>query len=79
MQKRNCPKCGAEVSGKAKFCPECGEALFEHTNLTLGIADPKQVLSGRYILVKLLGRGATATVYLAKDRQLDEFIALKVQ
>jgi len=34
--------------------------------------------SERYILIKMLGGGATATVYLAKDTQLDEFIALKV-
>ncbi len=25
--KNSCPECGAEVSAKAKFCPECGKAL----------------------------------------------------
>ena len=24
---KTCPKCGAEISAKAKFCPECGEKL----------------------------------------------------
>ena len=24
---KKCPKCGAEVSAKAKFCPECGEKM----------------------------------------------------
>ena len=26
-QKGKCPACGAEISGKSKFCPECGEKL----------------------------------------------------
>ena len=24
-----CPKCGAKVSPKQKFCPECGHKLYE--------------------------------------------------
>jgi len=77
VAEKKCPRCGTEVSDKARFCPDCGKALFEHTDLTLEIADPRQVLSERYIIIKALGGGATATVYLAKDTQLDEFIALK--
>ena len=35
-------------------------------------------LAGRYELVGLLGAGAMGTVYRARDRELDEVVALKV-
>src|SRR5215204_1610049 len=37
-----------------------------------------QRLAGRYELLGLLGAGAMGTVYRARDRELDETIALKV-
>jgi len=37
-----------------------------------------QLLAGRYELLGMLGAGAMGTVYRARDRELDEIVALKV-
>jgi serine/threonine-protein kinase len=39
---------------------------------------PGTILAGRYLIVRVLGRGAAATVYQALDRMLDERVAVKV-
>jgi eukaryotic-like serine/threonine-protein kinase len=39
---------------------------------------PGTILAGRYLIVRVLGRGAVATVYQAFDRMLDERVAVKV-
>lgn len=35
------------------------------------------IFGERYDMIKILGKGATATVYLAQDRHLDRFVAIK--
>jgi serine/threonine protein kinase len=57
-----CPKCGR----RGRACA-CHEALA-----------PGTILAGRYLIVRTVGRGATATVYQALDRMLDEPVAVKV-
>jgi serine/threonine-protein kinase len=39
---------------------------------------PNTVIAGRYAIERELGRGGMATVYLAKDRQHDTLVAMKV-
>jgi len=73
-----CSNCGKEIPDNSRYCPACGAPLLQHTALTLQVADPNKVLCERYIVLERLGRGASGTVYRAKDTQLDEFIALKV-
>lgn len=41
-------------------------------------ADPRPVKIGRFQIIRKLGRGATATVYLARDPRTEREIALKV-
>jgi eukaryotic-like serine/threonine-protein kinase len=43
-----------------------------------GLADIGSVLSGRYRLVELLARGGMATIYRARDLQLERDVAVKV-
>jgi serine/threonine-protein kinase len=38
----------------------------------------RKVLGGRYELLGLTGVGRMGSVYRARDRELDEFVALKV-
>jgi serine/threonine-protein kinase len=60
-------------------CPRCGRPAGEpggcacHDELA-----PGTILAGRYLIVRVLGRGAAATVYQALDRMLDERVAVKV-
>jgi eukaryotic-like serine/threonine-protein kinase len=42
------------------------------------VAEPGQVLAGRYELLHVLGRGGMATVYRAHDRELAREVAVKV-
>jgi serine/threonine-protein kinase len=60
-------------------CPKCGRPAGEpggcacHAELP-----PGTILAGRYLVVRVLGRGAASTVYQALDRMLDERVAVKV-
>ena len=67
-----CSACGADMDAESLACFHCGHAR-RSAPLMKG-----QVISGRYELTNLLGRGGMGTVYEAHDRSLDERVALKV-
>jgi serine/threonine-protein kinase len=67
-----CASCGAEMDNESLACFHCGTAR-RSAPLKKG-----QVISDRYELTNLLGRGGMGTVYEAHDRSLDERVALKV-
>jgi tRNA A-37 threonylcarbamoyl transferase component Bud32 len=65
-----CGRCGAEIAADAAFCPNCGEATAR------GRAGGP-VLVG-FTLLRVLGRGGAAVVYLARQEALDRMVAVKV-
>ncbi|MDX2122723.1 MAG: Ig-like domain-containing protein [Gemmatimonadota bacterium] len=88
-----CPRCGKPISAGARFCMECGlDVSGEQGNVAtammpsaaeadanaLALEMLKQATLGDYEILRELGRGGMATVYLAHDIALDRKVAIKV-
>jgi serine/threonine-protein kinase len=68
-----CPKCAELWPDDGAFCPLDGSALVVSSDPLLG-----RTLSSRYRLVKKLGAGGMATVYLARHVMIDRLNAIKI-
>jgi serine/threonine protein kinase len=78
-----CTHCHTPLPSDGRYCSHCGRPSGEiAAHLSSPTEDLKvrlaKTLEGRYEILKLLGRGGMAVVFLAKDLTLERQVAIKV-
>src|SRR5580700_2698027 len=68
-----CPRCDESYPDDAGFCPFDAQALVRSTDPLIG-----RTLAARYRLVRRLGSGGMAVVYLARHVMIDRLSAIKI-
>jgi eukaryotic-like serine/threonine-protein kinase len=68
-----CPRCSESYADDAGFCPIDGTGLVKNVDPLIG-----RTLASRYRLVKRLGSGGMALVYLARHVMIERLSAIKV-
>lgn len=76
----NCPRCGNTIKEGMKFCPSCGETM---QPTIAQERDPRIVtleksLGSKYKIIRKIGQGGFAEVFLGEHTQLGRNVAIKI-
>src|SRR5262249_16947781 len=76
----NCPRCGNSIKEGMKFCPSCGETM---QPTIAQERDPRLVvlekaLGSKYKIIRKIGQGGFAEVFLGEHMQLGRKVAIKI-
>ena len=82
MAGRMCPVCGTAYGLETAFCATDGAKLLEVEEASSVFADQdplvRQLIGGRYRVLKRLGEGGMGVVYLAEHEAIEKRVAVKV-
>jgi serine/threonine protein kinase len=75
-----CFRCNAPLDSGARFCQVCGLSVSGEQTAPLPtlLQIVRQATLGEYEIVREVGQGGMATVYLARELALDRLVAIKV-
>ena len=75
-----CARCGTVSGAGSRFCTSCGAALSATGEVTEDqlLVRLRQATLGEYDVLREVGHGGMAAVYLAWDRELARYVAIKV-
>lgn len=90
-KKKFCYKCGAKIEQNDKFCMKCGAKVIDieteqpakdsndkKCETEADVNDVPEIIDNRYKLIRQIGKGASAIVYLAQDMKLNRVCAVKI-
>jgi serine/threonine protein kinase len=73
-----CQKCGNSLRDDAKFCGNCGTPVGQHEAADPRITSIEKALNFKYKILKKIGVGGFAEVYLGEHSQLGRQVAIKI-